>query len=88
MIPAAERPRVYVCGSTGFVEPVADWLVEPRARPAIDPHRAIRRHVMQHVDGNAMAGTLAEFFSFDVTTATARCNGAATWPSSRAPWST
>lgn len=28
MIPAAERPRVFVCGSTGFVERVADWLVE------------------------------------------------------------
>jgi ferredoxin-NADP reductase len=28
VIPAAERPRVYVCGSTGFVERVADWLVE------------------------------------------------------------
>lgn len=23
-----DRPRVYVCGSTGFVERVADWLVE------------------------------------------------------------
>ena len=30
---------------------------------------------MQHFDGNALAGPLAEFFSFDVTTATARCNG-------------
>ena len=30
---------------------------------------------MQHVDGNALAGPLAEFFSFDVTMATARCNG-------------
>jgi len=29
---------------------------------------------MQHFDGNALAGPLAEFFSFDVTTATARCN--------------
>lgn len=28
VIPAAERPRVFVCGSTGFVERVADWLVE------------------------------------------------------------
>ena len=27
VIPAAESPRVYVCGSTGFVERVADWLV-------------------------------------------------------------
>lgn len=27
-VPAAERPRVFVCGSTGFVERVADWLVE------------------------------------------------------------
>lgn len=30
---------------------------------------------MEHVDGNALAGQLAEFFSFDATTATARCNG-------------
>ncbi|MFE5670785.1 ferredoxin reductase [Agromyces sp. NPDC056523] len=28
VVPAAERPRVFVCGSTGFVERVADWLVE------------------------------------------------------------
>ncbi|WP_448006364.1 ferredoxin reductase [Agromyces bauzanensis] len=28
VIPAADRPLVYVCGSTGFVERVADWLVE------------------------------------------------------------
>lgn len=28
VVPAGERPRVYVCGSTGFVERVADWLVE------------------------------------------------------------
>ena len=27
VIPAAEQPRVYVCGSTGFVERVAGWLV-------------------------------------------------------------
>jgi len=33
---------------------------------------------MQHVDGNALAGPLADFFSFDVTTATARCNGCGT----------
>lgn len=30
---------------------------------------------MQHVDGNSLAGPLADFFTFDVTTATARCNG-------------
>ena len=28
VISAMEQPRVYVCGSTGFVERVADWLVE------------------------------------------------------------
>src|SRR5918994_1022683 len=31
---------------------------------------------MQHVDGNALAGPLAEFFTFDITMATGRCNGA------------
>ena len=30
---------------------------------------------MQHVDGNALAGPFAEFFAFDMTTATTRCNG-------------
>jgi len=30
---------------------------------------------MQHVDGNALAGPLAEFFAFDVTMAVARCEG-------------
>ena len=33
---------------------------------------------MQHVDGNALAGPLAEFFTFDITTATGRCNGCGT----------
>ena len=28
VIPAADRPLVYVCGSTGFVERVASWLIE------------------------------------------------------------
>ncbi|MCD2441286.1 ferredoxin reductase [Agromyces sp. SYSU K20354] len=28
VVPAAEHPLVYVCGSTGFVERIADWLVE------------------------------------------------------------
>ncbi|MGR0320819.1 ferredoxin reductase [Agromyces sp. ZXT2-3] len=27
-IPSADRPIVYVCGSTGFVERVASWLIE------------------------------------------------------------
>lgn len=36
-IPAAEQPRVYVCGSTGFVEAVAGWLQE-LGHPAADIH--------------------------------------------------
>jgi ferredoxin-NADP reductase len=28
VIPAADQPLVYVCGSTGFVEQVASWLIE------------------------------------------------------------
>ncbi|MTH67628.1 oxidoreductase [Agromyces bracchium] len=28
VIPAADRPVVFVCGSTGFVERVASWLIE------------------------------------------------------------
>jgi len=27
VLPPSEHPRIYVCGSTGFVELVADWLV-------------------------------------------------------------
>lgn len=30
---------------------------------------------MQHLDGNSLAGPLAEFFAFDVTMAMARCSG-------------
>lgn len=30
---------------------------------------------MEHVDGNWLAGPLAEFFAFDTTTAAARCTG-------------
>jgi ribosomal protein S27E len=30
---------------------------------------------MDHLDGNALAGPLADYFSFDVTAALARCNG-------------
>lgn len=30
---------------------------------------------MTHLDGNSLAGPLAEFFTFDVTTAVARCEG-------------
>ena len=30
---------------------------------------------MQHVDGNALAGPLADYFSFDITMARARCLG-------------
>jgi ferredoxin-NADP reductase len=36
-IPAADRPRIYVCGSTGFVEAVARWLQE-LGHPAADIH--------------------------------------------------
>jgi len=28
VIPASEKPRVYLCGSTGFVELIAGWLIE------------------------------------------------------------
>lgn len=28
VVPAAQRPRVYLCGSTGFVERIAGWLIE------------------------------------------------------------
>ena len=33
---------------------------------------------MQHLDGNALAGPLAELFAFDPTTASARCLGCGT----------
>ena len=31
-----------------------------------------------HLDGNALAGPLADFFSFDITTTIGRCNGCGT----------
>jgi ferredoxin-NADP reductase len=34
IIPASESPSVYVCGPTGFVEAVADWLVALGHDPA------------------------------------------------------
>lgn len=33
---------------------------------------------MTHLDGNALAGPLAELFAFDATTASARCAGCGT----------
>jgi hypothetical protein len=30
---------------------------------------------MQHIDGNALAGPLAELFAFDATMASVRCSG-------------
>ncbi|MDF2575221.1 MAG: hypothetical protein K0S05_2133 [Agromyces sp.] len=30
---------------------------------------------MEHLDGNSLAGPLAEFFTFDITMARARCGG-------------
>jgi ribosomal protein S27E len=33
---------------------------------------------MQHLDGNVLAGPLAELFAFDATTASARCLGCGT----------
>jgi len=30
---------------------------------------------MSHLDGNALAGPMAELFAFDITTASARCSG-------------
>ena len=59
-----------------------------RARCALDPHRAIRRHVMTHLDGNSLAGPLAEFFAFDVTMAVAKCEGCGSTASWRGRWST
>ena len=33
---------------------------------------------MTHLDGNALAGPLADFFTFDITTTTGRCNACGT----------
>ena len=33
---------------------------------------------MQHVDGNAIAGLMADLFAFDATTASARCDSCGT----------
>ncbi len=75
VVSAAEEPDVFVGGPTAFVEAVAQWLVELGHRPGRDPYRTIRRHVMTHVDGNAVAGAFADLLAFDVTAARARCAG-------------
>ena len=71
----SERPLVYVCGPTGFVEAVAEALVRPATSQGgsgpsgSDPRRA-RDARMEALDGNAIAGTLFEYFGVEMTTST------------------
>jgi NAD(P)H-flavin reductase len=74
----AERPRVYVCGPTPFVEAVAEALVplghnREQSRPSVsDPREAEMDELV--LDGNAVAGLLQEVFAVEMTTATGTCS--------------
>jgi ferredoxin-NADP reductase len=61
----AERPLVFVCGPTPFVESVAEALVGLGHQP-----QAIRTEML---DGNAVAGVLGEVFAVEMTTAIMTC---------------
>ena len=76
----AERPLVYVCGPTPFVEAVAEALVQPRARRRrrSRPNASDRREAEMDelmLDGNAVAGLLQEVFAVEMTTAIGRVPG-------------
>ena len=70
---------MFVCGPTGFVEAVAEALVELGHDPATDQDRALRsdgRYGMieeRRLDGNALAGALAELLVPELTAARGRC---------------
>ena len=77
LAPPAERPLVYVCGPTAFVEAVAEALVGAGHDPGADQDRALRTDgsvSMEPLDGNAIAGTLYEHFGSEMTTVTGSCS--------------
>ena len=63
--PPAERPLVYVCGPTGFVEAVAEALVDARPDPGSHQDREVRPDMIA-LDGNAIAGDLIEALGVDL----------------------
>ena len=74
--PAAESPRVYVCGSTHFVDAAADGLVRLGYDPLLDPDRALRSDGLMEsrvLDGNAIGGLLLELFGTELTAAPCVC---------------
>ena len=75
-----ERPLVYVCGPTGFVEAAAGALVELGHDPGrirTERFGSTVRHesgtLMEALDGNAIAGLLFDVFGAEMTTATGVC---------------
>ena len=74
--PAEEDPRAFVCGPTSFVETVASGLVELGYQPErvkTERFGATGGKLMEALDGNAIAGRLAEVFGAEMTTATGVC---------------
>ena len=73
--PAEEDPRAFVCGPTSFVETVASGLVELGYQPErVKTERfGATGGADGSLDGNAIAGRLAEVFGAEMTTATGVC---------------
>ena len=79
--PAAEQPRVFVCGSTRFVDAAADGLLELGYDPAwIRTERFGATGAEMEIrdlklDGNAIGGLMLELFGADLTAAGCVCSG-------------
>ena len=73
----ARRPRVYVCGSTRFVDAAADGLVRLGYDPSgSGPSASERRDDgAADLDGNAIGGLLLELFGTELTAAPCVCGG-------------
>lgn len=75
----SERPRVFVCGPTGFVEVAADLLVALGHDPASirtsgsAPPGVEMEEQALWLDGNAIAGLLWELLGAELTAAPRRC---------------
>ena len=75
--PPAERPLVFVCGPTAFVETAANALVDARPRAGPDQDRTIRTDGRLEMESQARRqrdrGLLLEVFGAEMTTAEGIC---------------
>ena len=74
--PPSDRPRIFVCGPTGFVDAAATALVESGHLPdSINTERfgPTGGCITDALDGNAIAGELFAAFGREMTAETGRC---------------